>query len=907
MGNDDIPLQTVLSHTPSHAPTVHEHTSEKSGLFHRGRRRVQKVDSKTGVPPRPVDDDDEKTALNRMGKFYLKVLNFSIITRYMIYVAPLAIILAIPIILARTVWSGKEVKNGVETPKHSIAGADEFTFWLWIEIVWLSLWGSKIVAHFVPDVFEFLVGVVSPGVRKYALLLRAIEKSLSVVFWMIVNQVTFQALVKSGDHIRGNWAEVLQRLLIAVLVCSCIILAERILIQLITISYHRKQFDAKIKASKRNIYLLGLLYDASRALFPMYGNEFAEEDYAIQDSLQLGLGSKKNTMGPHKRSGSGTPMRLLQNVGRVGDKVTSVFGTVAQEITGKKILDPNSAHSIVLEALDKNRSAEALARRIWMSFVVEGKNSLFQEDLVEVMGPGREQDAIECFSSLDRDGNGDISLDEMILTVGEFSQERKSIATSMHDVDQAINALDGLLFTIILIVCIFVIICFLSPSFVTTLTTSATALLSLSFIFAATCQEVLGSCIFLFVKHPYDISDRVDIGTDQLTVEHISLLYTIFKRTSNGKLVQVPNIVLNNLWVENITRSKAMREQVSIFCSFDTTFEDINTLKQEMQTFVKDPLNSRDFHSDLEIEVVSIAEMNKLELRVEIRHKSNWSNEALRCSRRSKFMCALVLALRKVPIHGPGGGDAALGDQGKPSWSVAISPADAIAARDKFNTDKDAKRMFPNMKPDESGKGPSDTTDYLAPSNPETQAINTLNNRRPGADPLRDDTWNNRDDVSTLGRPSTDARPDIDEVRGLLHKASNAGKRKQGVASPTYSQNRQAMPPLPVPVNPTRQVGASGYNGYNGYVPPPPPEPQTEPPSPGSVSTGFVEEYHYQTMAPPPRSQSRPGPGGPMEGNAFAMNALSPVQAPPRTAQSPTASNNPYRSQTPEDRHPYRP
>lgn len=247
----------------------------------------------------------------------------------------------------------------------------------------------------------------------------------------------------------------MQSVLLAMLVCTAIILAERVLIQLISISYHRKQFDDKIKESKRNIHLVGVLYDASRALFPAYCEEFAEEDYIIQDSLQLNLGSKKGTF-KHGRSGSGAPMRILQDVGRVGDKVTSVFGTIAQEITGKKVFDPNSAHSIVLEALEKNRTAEALARRIWMSFVVEGKNSLYQEDLIDVMGAGRQADAEECFFALDRDGNGDISLDEMILTVTEFGRERKSIASSMHDVDQAINALDALLFTIVSIVCIFV-------------------------------------------------------------------------------------------------------------------------------------------------------------------------------------------------------------------------------------------------------------------------------------------------------------------------------------------------------------------------------------------------------------------------------------------------------------------
>lgn len=772
----------------------------------------------------------------------------------------------------------------------------------------------KIVAHFLPKIFEFLIGVVSPGVRKYALLLRAVEKPLSFVLWMIVNQATFPALVRANDDRQGakypDWINKMQSVLLALLVCTIIILAERVLIQLISISYHRKQFDAKIKESKRNIYLLGVLYDTSRSLFPAYCNEFAEEDYTIQDTiLDLGLGSKKNTI-KHGRSGSRTPLRLIQEVGRdagrIGDKITSVFGTIASEITGKKVFDPNSAHSVVLTALERNRSSEALARRIWMSLVVEGKNELTLEDLVEVMGPDRQDEAEECFASLDRDGNGDISLDEMILTVTDYSRQRKSLNTSMHDVDQAINALDGLLLTIALIVCIFVFVAFLAPEFRATLTTSATALLSLSFIFATTAQEVLGSCIFLFVKHPYDIGDRVDIATEQLTVEHIALLYTVFKRVSNGKTVQTPNIVLNSLWVENITRSKAMREQISVFCAFDTSFEDINTLKQELITFVRDPANSRDFFPDIEIEVVNIAEMNKLEIRVEVLHKSNWSNESLRTARRSKFMCALVLALRKVPIAGPGGADAALGSADKPTWSVAVPPADAIAAYQKFKDGADAKRLYPLNKPDDpNDKGKSTSTDYLNVTvGSEGEAVNSLNNRKPGQDTIRDDTWNARDDVSTLGRPSMDGRPDLDEVRGLLHKASTAGKRKGGATlspylSPTSDSNRgaQGMTSLPSPT-----VGSSQYAPppstfgappTNPPMAPPPSLPRTTAPgSPSSISTGQIEEYQFQTMVPPPRSQSRPRAPQTEEEQDAGERAWAPATAA-------TSSNNPYRSQSP--------
>ena len=79
-------------------------------------------------------------------------------------------------------------------------------------------------------------------------------------------------------------------------------------------------------------------------------------------------------------------------------------------------------------------------------------------------------------------------------------------------------------------------------SFIATLTTAGTTLLSLSFVFAVTTQEFLGSCIFLFVKHPYDVGDRVDIqGPEKqlMVVEKISLLYTVFTRIDKMQVVQV--------------------------------------------------------------------------------------------------------------------------------------------------------------------------------------------------------------------------------------------------------------------------------------------------------------------------------------------------------------------------------
>jgi hypothetical protein len=187
----------------------------------------------------------------------------------------------------------------------------------------------------------------------------------------------------------------------------------------------------------------------------MYCDEFVEEDYVINDSIEAMLAKSTGHIG-HKRSGSATPLRIIGEVGRIGDKVTSIFGNIASEITGKQVFNPTSAHSVVVEALEKTRSSEALAKRLWMSFVVEGKEALFQEDIEEVLGPARKEEAQASFDALDNDGNGDISLDEMIMKVVEIGRDRKAIAASMRDVGQAIGVLDQVLIAVLFVIVIFI-------------------------------------------------------------------------------------------------------------------------------------------------------------------------------------------------------------------------------------------------------------------------------------------------------------------------------------------------------------------------------------------------------------------------------------------------------------------
>jgi hypothetical protein len=285
------------------------------------------------------------------------------------------------------------------------------------------------------------------------------------------------------------------------------------------------------------------------------------------------------------------------------------------------------------------------------------------------------------------------------------------------------------------------------------------------------------------------VGDRVDIVgpvQEYLVVEQISLLFTVFKRIDNMKMVQVPNIVLNTLWIENVTRSKAMKEQLDMYISFDTSLEDIELLRSEMEAFVRHPDNSRDFQPDIILEATGIGNMDKLQLKVEIRHKSNWHNETVRAARRSKFMCALVLALRKVPIYGPGGGGEPLGGPTNPSYSVSIPDELAAEARDKAAKAKEQKRLIPSSSTKPQGK--SSSADLG--SEKEENAAEQLNRRRP-LDSVGDTAWTARDDVTLGSREESLERQrssDIDTLKqSLLKRESTRGRRRPG----------EVLPPMP--------------------------------------------------------------------------------------------------------------
>ena len=258
----------------------------------------------------------------------------------------------------------------------------------------------------------------------------------------------------------------------------------------------------------------------------------------------------------------------------------------------------------------------------------------------------------------DKDMNNDISMSELEAVCVDIGKERKSITASLKDLDSVVAKLDAVLLFFVLTVTVLVFLSLISRSAAGVLTSAGSAVLALSWLFSATAQEFLQSCIFVLVKHPFDVGDRITIygntgaalkGDDYL-VKEISLLYTEFKKME-GHIVQAPNSYLNTLFILNMRRSGGLAEAVPLTVKFGTTLDQIDELRSRLLEYVK--AEKREYQPNILTEIRDIVEAYSVNLNVVFFYKSNWQNELLRLQRRNKFICAMMVSMQEIGIEGP--------------------------------------------------------------------------------------------------------------------------------------------------------------------------------------------------------------------------------------------------------------
>lgn len=444
----------------------------------------------------------------------------------------------------------------------------------------------------------------------------------------------------NGSHQTQDWMSTMNKVLVSVFVATILNFVEKIIIQLIAISFHLRTYADRIELNKFQIGSLVKLYTFSKQKIAMEDSEFEAPSGEM--------------------SGARTPGRYLQEAQKqtkeVFNKVGDVAGRIAGDFTGKAVAKSTHPHQVVLALLSSTNGSQVLARRLYRTFARPETETVYNDDLKDAFDNNEEAEA--AFSMFDKDMNGDISMEELEAVCVEIGRERKSITASLKDLDSVVSKLDDMLMFIVFVITVLVFISLISTSAAGVLTSAGSTVLGLSWLFSATATEVLQSIIFVFVKHPFDVGDRVTIyGStgatltgDDYFVKEIALLYTEFKKME-GHVVQAPNSYLNTLFILNQRRSGGLAEAVPVVIKFGTTLEQIESLRNRLLDFVKQ--ENREYQGNILTELRAVTEVHSLTLNVVFFYKSNWQNEGLRLARRNKFICALMVTMQECGIEGP--------------------------------------------------------------------------------------------------------------------------------------------------------------------------------------------------------------------------------------------------------------
>jgi small-conductance mechanosensitive channel len=473
---------------------------------------------------------------------------------------------------------------------------------------------------------------------------KQLELPATLFFWWLAIEVSFLPTMTNHLHNMPKqtlpWMVTMNKVLVSLFVGFILNFVEKIIIQLIAISFHLRTYQDRIELNKFQIGSLGKLY------------KFSKEKIAMEDS------EFEAPSGTH--SGVMTPGQLAERAQKTTKEAITKFGDfagkIAGDFTGKQVTKSTHPHQVVLALLSTTSGSQVLARRLYRTFAREETQTVHSDDLKNAFENDEEAEA--AFSMFDKDMNGDISMEELEAVCVEIGRERKSITASLKDLDSVVSKLDDVFMFIVAIITILVFISLISTSAAGVLTSAGSTVLALSWLFSATAQEFLQSVIFVFVKHPFDVGDRVGIygntgalgRGDDYFVKEIALLYTEFKKME-GHVVQAPNSYLNTLFILNQRRSGGLAEAVPVTIKFGTTLDQIESLRNRLLEFVRS--EKREYQPNILTELREVNEAHAITLNVVFFYKSNWQNELLRLQRRNKFICALMVSMQELGIEGP--------------------------------------------------------------------------------------------------------------------------------------------------------------------------------------------------------------------------------------------------------------
>lgn len=208
--------------------------------------------------------------------------------------------------------------------------------------------------------------------KKWRDLGKALEVPATIFFWWLAIEISFLPTMKNhhsdGNKATKDWEKTMNKVIISIFVGTSLNFIEKIIIQLIAISFHLRTYADRIEINKFQISSLVKLYVYSK-------DKIAMEDSEFETAPNTGT-----------NSGARTPMIYVQkaqkNARHVFNRVGDVAGRVAGDFTGKAVTTSTHPHQVYVALLSPsmpllmitafyNSSIQPPALKYWLDVFTE--------------------------------------------------------------------------------------------------------------------------------------------------------------------------------------------------------------------------------------------------------------------------------------------------------------------------------------------------------------------------------------------------------------------------------------------------------------------------------------------------------------------------------------------------------
>ncbi|XP_047959591.1 mechanosensitive ion channel protein 8-like [Salvia hispanica] len=327
-------------------------------------------------------------------------------------------------------------------------------------------------------------------------------------------------------------------------------------------------------------------------------------------------------------------MKRLTNIVRKG-----VLSTLDEKIQGSTTDDEASVH------ITSENQAKIAAKKIFFNVAKPGSKYIYLEDLMRFM---REDEVLKTIRLFEDEVQKGISKRALKNWVVNAFRERRALALSLNDTKTAVDKLHHMLNVLVAILIVVIWLLILKVATTQFFIFLSSQLLLVVFMFGNTCKTTFEAIVFLFVMHPFDVGDRVEVDGIQMIVEEMNILTTVFLKFDNHK-IYYPNSVLSTKPIYNYYRSPDMGDAIDFSIHISTPSEKIATMKERIVRYVDN--RSDHWYPAPLIVMRDMEDMNRLKFSVWLSHKMNFQDMGERWARRSLLVEEMVKIFRELDIE----------------------------------------------------------------------------------------------------------------------------------------------------------------------------------------------------------------------------------------------------------------